>query len=551
MNVKNPILPGFYPDPSVIRVEDTYYLVNSTFAYFPGIPVFKSHDLASWEQIGNVMERVSQLPLNGVRHSDGIYAPTIRYHEGTFYVICTNVHGGGNFVVTASDPAGPWSEPHYLPEAIGIDPSLFFDEDGSCWYIGQRENSAGCTHNGDCEIWIRRLDLETWHLTGEEYVVLYGFARMAIWPEGPHIYKKDGWYYIIHAEGGTDMEHSIMCARSRTLTGPYEYALYNPIFSHRHMGRWASVTCVGHSDLVDDGQGNWYMVMLACRPTNGRTLLGRETFLARVEWDNDWPFVNPESGMLEDEVQVADPPARTSSAPAAEISSYACADLPEKKDGVLLLSYDFSREAGALPLHMLQLRNPAPDTVTLRPEAGSLRLQLNASTLKDPASPAFAGFRQQTKVCTAETVFTLSRSDGSAAAGLVYLQDNDNHLRLEYHENESESWIQAVRCLQGEDTILGRVPAERNRRYAFRIRVEDLLACCEVKAADQGESPEDLLSQDDEWTTAAKGIALGFMGTEEAHPENMCCFTGTVFGMYGTADTPGSTADFYLYRQLP
>ena len=526
MKVKNPILPGFYPDPSLIRVDDAYYLVNSTFAYFPGIPVFRSRDLCTWEQIGNVMDRMSQLPLDGVRHSEGLYAPTIRYHDGTFYVICTNVHGGGNFVVTATDPAGPWSEPHYLQEAIGIDPSLYFDDDGSCWYIGQRENSAGYTHNGDCEIWIRRLDLDTWHLTGEEYVVLYGFAK--------------------------DMEHSIMCARSRNLTGPYEYALYNPVFTHRHMGRWAKVTCVGHSDLFDDGQGNWYLVMLACRPTDGRTLLGRETFLARVEWENDWPFVNPETGMLEDEVPVADPLSGTPSLPYTDTSSYECAHLPENRDGVLLLSYDFSREARALPLNLLQLRNPVPDTVTLQPEKGVLRLRLNPSTLKDQASPAFAGFRQQTKLCTAETVFTLSgNGDGEAAAGLVYLQDNNNHIRLEYHENGADSWIQAVRCLQGEDTILGRVPAEKGMLYAFRIHVRDLQAACEVKMASAGADPASLLSSEDGWTTAAKGISLRFMGTEEAHPENMCCFTGTVFGMYGTAKSAGNYADFYVYRQLP
>ena len=144
MMIRNPILSGFYPDPSICRVGEWFYMVNSTFAYFPGIPVFRSRDLACWEQIGNVLERNSQVSLEGCGHSEGIYAPTIRYYEGVYYVIATNVSGGGNFIVTARQPEGPWSEPYFLGEkAQGIDPSLFFDEDGSCYYIGQRKTPGG------------------------------------------------------------------------------------------------------------------------------------------------------------------------------------------------------------------------------------------------------------------------------------------------------------------------------------------------------------------------------------------------------------------------
>ena len=157
---KNPILSGFYPDPSICRVGEWFYLVTSTFAYFPGIPVFRSKNLAQWEQIGNILTRESQLPLQGCEHNEGIYAPTLRWHEGTFYLITTNVSGGGNFIVTAKNPQGPWSEPHFLENARGIDPSLFFDEDGTCYYIGQRENSRGGRYNGDCEIWIQKLDFQ-------------------------------------------------------------------------------------------------------------------------------------------------------------------------------------------------------------------------------------------------------------------------------------------------------------------------------------------------------------------------------------------------------
>ena len=174
---KNPIMPGFYPDPSICAVGEDYYLVNSTFAYFPGLPVLHSRDLVHWEQIGNVMDRASQLPLVGAGHSQGLFAPTIRCHEGIFYVICTNVSHGGNYVVTAENPEGPWSEPHYLEGADGIDPSLFFDEDGKCYYIGTHPNPEGCRYNGDWFIWIQELDLNTWKLVGEHKNVWNGAMR--------------------------------------------------------------------------------------------------------------------------------------------------------------------------------------------------------------------------------------------------------------------------------------------------------------------------------------------------------------------------------------
>ena len=149
MEIKNPILPGFYPDPSACAVGEKFYLVNSSFCYFPGVPIFESTDLKHWHQIGNVLDRSTQLPLHEDGMSRGIFAPTIRYNNGTFYMITTNCSHGGNFVVTATDPAGPWSEPHYLAGADGIDPSLFFDEDGKCYYNGTRPNPEGVGHNGD------------------------------------------------------------------------------------------------------------------------------------------------------------------------------------------------------------------------------------------------------------------------------------------------------------------------------------------------------------------------------------------------------------------
>ena len=293
MKVKNPILRGFYPDPSICRVGEDYYLVNSSFAYFPGVPIFHSKDMAHWEQIGHVLDRESQVPLENVKHSNGIYAPTIRYYNETFYMITTNVSAGGNFIVTAKSPNGPWSEPYYLGEqAQGIDPSLFFDEDGSCYYVGTRPNPDGVRYNGDWEIWLQQLNLNTMQLQGESKYLWKGALNSVIWPEGPHLYKKDGYYYLMIAEGGTGPNHSVTIARSNRVDGPYENNPNNPILTHRHLGKKYPVTYVGHGDLVDDGHGKWYMVMLASRTFEGYTNIGRETFLAKVTWEDGWPIVN-------------------------------------------------------------------------------------------------------------------------------------------------------------------------------------------------------------------------------------------------------------------
>ncbi len=288
-SVKNPIMPGFYPDPSICAVGEDYYLVNSTFAYFPGLPVLHSKDLVHWEQIGNVMDRPSQLPLANAGHSQGLFAPTIRYHAGTFYVICTNVSHGGNYVVTAENPEGPWSEPHYLEGAGGIDPSLFFDTDGRCYYIGTHPNPEGCRYDGDWYIWIQELDLNTWKLKGESKDVWNGAMRGVHWPEGPHLYRIGEYYYILHAEGGTGPEHAVSVCRSRDIWGPYENNFCNPILTHRHLGQAYPVKYVGHGDLFETPAGEWYMTMLAVRPLEGYTTMGRETFLAKVTWENNWP----------------------------------------------------------------------------------------------------------------------------------------------------------------------------------------------------------------------------------------------------------------------
>ncbi len=435
---KNPIRSGFYPDPSVCRAGKEFYMVMSSFSCFPGIPIFKSRDLAHWEQIGNVLNRTSQLPLDGCGHSGGIYAPTIRYHDGLFYVITTNVSAAasarnrklaaGNFIVTAQKPEGPWSEPHYLGEAAdGIDPSLFFDEDGSCYYCGTRSNSKGAQYDGDMEIWVQRLDLETMKLTGESTPIWNGALRNAIWAEGPHLYRIDGWYYLLHAEGGTGADHCVAAARSKCVTGPYTGYSSNPILTHRHLGREYPVRCVGHADLVEvpasmtvSGEQKWYLVCLGTRPLNGHTLLGRETFLAKVAWEDGWPVVNPGIGRLTEELHVDLPPEEV------EETHY----------------YTFKSEM--LPPEMILLRNPDEGFCPLRERKGFLRLPLKPASLKERVSPAFVGVRQRRFDFDAAAEFRFFPKGENEAAGLAFLQSDQFHLKLQIIKTSGKAFAQAV-----------------------------------------------------------------------------------------------------------
>lgn len=251
---RNPILPGFYPDPSICRVGEDYYLVTSTFEYFPGLPIFHSRDLVHWRQIGHVLDRPSQLNLDGILASRGLYAPTIRYHEGVFYVINTFVGSHydtltsladheGNFIVTSTDPAGPWSEPYWLDGAPGIDPSLFFDDDDRVWYTGNRVPPQGGDYPHHKEIWLQELDLETMQLTGPTYSPWDGAVKGNLEAEAPHLYKVGSFYYLLVAEAGTEHNHAVTIARSKSITGPYTGNPRNPILTHRHLGYDYPIAC--------------------------------------------------------------------------------------------------------------------------------------------------------------------------------------------------------------------------------------------------------------------------------------------------------------------
>lgn len=511
----NPIMPGFYPDPSICVVGEDFYLVHSTFAYFPGLPIFRSKDLAHWKQIGNAMNRISQLPLKEAGHSQGLFAPTIRYHNGTFYIICTNVSYGGNFVITAEKPEGPWSEPYYLEGADGIDPSLFFDEDGTCYYIGTHENPEGCRYNGDYYIWIQELDIENMKLVGEKCNVWNGAMRQIVWPEGPHLYKKDGYYYIVHAEGGTGPEHAVTVCRSKNIMGPYQNNFCNPILTHRHLGQDYPIKYVGHADLVQTKCGEWYMVMLAVRPRSGYTTMGRETFLAKVTWENGWPVVNPGCGRLTDTVEI---------------------DLPEwninepGKKGEKV--YDFT-SMNQLGHEFLMLRNPSEKMYLLEKNEG-LKLLCGSVTLKEKGSPSYICVRQQHHDFKASTTLDTAQLIEGRRAGIVYVQSNEYHLRVE----ASKKIATIMLCNNGEDQILGSVDLSNNNPIKVSLIINGLYAEVEIE------------NSKNEKLYTSEQIDIRALSTEVAGG-----FVGCTVGMYAVAESntnaTGERACFteFIYRE--
>lgn len=273
----NPVIGGFNPDPSVCRVGDDYYVATSSFEYFPGIPIYHSRDLVHWRQIGNAVDRATQLPFpDSLPPSHGIWAPTLRHHNGRFWLATHVVTGGGNVIFAAEDPAGPWSDP-VIVETPGIDPDLAWDADGACWLA---TSGIRMTRIDPASGRVLEGPIDVWPGTGGSY------------PEAPHLYQVGEWWYLLIAEGGTEHGHSVTIARARSPRGPFEPNPANPIQTHRSTTR--PIQSTGHADLVQAADGTWWMVMLGTRPRGWSPqfhVLGRETFLAKVTWQEGWPVV--------------------------------------------------------------------------------------------------------------------------------------------------------------------------------------------------------------------------------------------------------------------
>lgn len=418
----NPILPGFYPDPSICRVGEDYYLVTSTFSYFPGVPIFHSTDLVNWMQLGHVLDRPEQLDVEGLGISRGIFAPTIQYNNGLFYMITTLVDNGGNFLVTTKDPAGPWSNPVWLPEVNGIDPSIFFDEDGRSYII---YNSDAPDNNplyeGHRTIRMIELDMNSLKTVGENRILVNGGVNLAeepVWIEGPHIFKRNGLYYLTAAEGGTSVNHSQVVLRSNSLDEPFLPWDKNPILTQRHLdpSRINPVSATGHADLVQTQNGDWWAVFLATRPYDKYDSYntGRETFLAPVHWTEDgWPVINPDHEEVQYQYPVPQLP-----------KSKAPVDF--EKNGNFTIVDHFDQKQ--LAPYWVFLRVPQQKWYELDATNKTLSIALRSETASGKSNPSYLARRQQHIQGSVTTVMDFTPAAEEEMAGLLAFQNEQHHV---------------------------------------------------------------------------------------------------------------------------
>ena len=516
----NPILAGYYPDPSICRVGSDYYLVNSTFAYFPGITVFHSKDLTSWELIGHVLDRAEQMDLEGLGVSRGIFAPAIRYYEGIFYVTCTLVDGGGNFVVTASNPAGPWSNPTWLPRINGIDPSPFFDENGEAYIV---YNSVAPDekplYEGHRTIRITRFDPEKMQLVGEEIILVNGgvdLSRKPIWIEGPHIFQKDGFYYLMAAEGGTADQHSEVVFRSTEVTGPYVPYENNPILTQRHLDpqREFAITSTGHADLVETESDDWWAVFLGCRPyrpfEENYYNTGRETFLSPVKWIDGWPVINPDHETVQYSYPYPVPPA---------------ADAPQKRySGNFKIRDEFDSQD--LHRDWIFLRTPHEKWYDLGQRPGFLTLKVRPESCSDPVNPSFLGHRQQHLRAYAATGMDFVPQSENEKAGLLIFQNESHFYFLCKSLKKAESVVQLFQSASQEvnpsamQMLASQVIGKDNgdREISLKIAVDG-----PVLAFYYGFEPG-------EWILLKDSVDAMFLSTRTAGG-----FVGCVYALYATS----------------
>ncbi len=408
----NPILSGFYPDPSICRVDDTYFMVNSSFEWFPGLPIHRSNDLVNWEKIGHGLSRTSQIAYKeGLQNSQGIFAPTIRYHEGTFYIITTMVGQKGNFIITAKDPAGPWSDPIWIEDAPGIDPSLFWDDDGKCYYTGASvvDGTRG-EWPGKNGVWMQEIDPDRGVLIGERKQLTYGHASNARWAEGPHLFKIDGEYLLLIGEGGTGEFHAVTVFNSKELWGPYIPNHANPIMTHRHLGKTHHIGQTGHADMVQTQNGDWWSVMLAKRHVDGFVTLARETFLAKVEMTQQesgvTPIFNPGIGLLQEEQQRP--------------------DLPWSPVSEIKIRDEFNGDELGLEWNFLR----TPRTEWYSQKEGKLIVELRPEKVTELVNPSFIAQRTRHFDYKATTRLSFKSRQDYEKAGLVIYRRHGNNYQL-------------------------------------------------------------------------------------------------------------------------
>ena len=518
--IKNPIIPGCYPDPSICRVGDDYYLACSSFEMYPGIPVFHSKDLAHWEQICYAMTMENGFHVNADSGVGGVMAPTIRWYDGTFYIINANFGDKGNFYVTAKDPAGPWSEPHWITDVPDIDCSLFFDHDGSCYLVSPGNDE---TEDNGRAIFLTPYDIKAGKVRGERRKIWNSAMRKAWAPEAPHLYHIGDYYYLMIAEGGTERYHSVVVARCETVDGWYEGYKGNPVMTHRHLGKYYPIDNVGHADLVETPEGNWYAVMLGSRLVDGQHKnFGRETYIVPVTWEDGWPVFSPGTGKVEWEYSADEKLPWTPCRPDPEIDDF---------------------DDAHLGLHMVFLGTPYQDfwkiedsCLKLRCLARPMARELHGFNVKDPDMrqddcTSFLGRRQRTADFDVVLKMTF-HPEGKEAAGLIIMQAANHQFRLEKVLANGMPVIRLVRVttVQKGLPFLPGYEAETTETVLEQREVAEGALVLKLKARGQnyqfyyGAAETSFCPMD----TLADG--------REINPEEIGGMIGTLVGMFATGN---------------
>lgn len=496
---KNPVLPGFHADPSVCRAGEDFYLVNSTFQYFPGVPVYHSKDLIHWQQIGACLTRPSQVDLTNTDGNSGIYAPTIRYHEGRFYMITTLYPSRKHFYVYTDNPAGEWSEPIFIDFTTGsCDPTLFFDN-GKCYFLWKDEYIKIC-----------EIDIKTGKQLSKIKRLWSGMGGR--YPEGPHIYKKDGFYYLMLSEGGTEHGHHVTIARSRFLDGPYTPCPANPILTHfSNQMQNSPIQGVGHADLVDAPDGSWWMICLGYR-THGylQHVMGRETFLAPVHWDkNAWPVVNGD-GTLQLDME--------------------CTTLPQVEMPEEPVKDEFDKEK--LELYWSYLCNPHTENYSLSERKGYIRLKASPISIDELGSPTFIGRRQTEINFRATAAVDISHIQNGTSTGLTAYAARLNHYDVRITREGNQNYVEAYLRVGQIGHIEKRIPIQAQTVY---LRIEGDTNFYYLSYSEDNKHFEPLCKMD-----------YRYLSTE-----TIGGFTGVHFGLYIQSKSPAdSYADFDWFEYV-
>lgn len=504
----NPVMAGFYPDPSICRKGDTYYLVNSSFSFFPGVPIFESKDLVNWKQIGNVLDRESQLPLYNQGVSGGIFAPAISYNEKnkTFYMITTNI-ARGNFFVKTQDPAKGWSEPIYLKEVGGIDPSFYFDKNGKAYIVNNDAPSSIPNYEGERSIWIREFDVKNDCVIGEQKEIVRGGTHVVknpIWIEGPHLFKEGKYYYLMCAEGGTCDFHSEVILRAKDPMGPWEeYTEGNPILTQRtglDPKRPDIVTSAGHADLVKGPKGDWWAVFLACRPYQDDFYnTGRDTYLLPVTWKDGWPTILDKGLAI------------------PTVNKKAGLQYEEGLNNTGNFKYTDNFDNGKLDMRWMYLRNPDFSAYSL----GDNGLTIKASDAniyeRKPLSAVFR--RQQHNTFTAETEVTFNPSNEKEMAGFALLQNENYNFTFGKTKIGNRYAIVLTRAEKNNVVIGSKFLCEKCANKPVKLRIHGDGRYYDFSFSMDGKT----------WNVMARGVDAVNLSTHQSGG-----FIGACIGLYAT-----------------